>query len=84
VEFAVSEDTSAIKRLHAIQVRVVPKGTIQMEVSSFGNKHFVIPGKFRLFCSVLNYECAISHTSLNPKNANYITVRIESIPASNF
>lgn len=31
VEFAVSEDTSAIKRLHAIQVRVVPKGTIQME-----------------------------------------------------
>ena len=24
---------SAIKRLHAIRVRVVPKGTIQMEVS---------------------------------------------------
>lgn len=32
VEFAVSEDTSSIKRLHAIKVRVVPKGTIiQME-----------------------------------------------------
>ncbi|KAJ7393843.1 Cold shock domain-containing protein E1 [Desmophyllum pertusum] len=31
VEFAVSEDMSTIKRLHAIRVRVVPKGTIQME-----------------------------------------------------
>lgn len=31
VEFAVSEDMSAIKRLHAVRVRVVPKGTIQME-----------------------------------------------------
>ena len=30
------QDTSAIKRVHAIRVRVVPKGTIQMEVSSFG------------------------------------------------
>lgn len=31
VEFSVSEDMSAIKRLHAVRVRVVPKGTIQME-----------------------------------------------------
>lgn len=28
---------SSIKRLHAIRVRVVPKGTIQMEVSNFGH-----------------------------------------------
>lgn len=42
VEFAISEDMSAIKRLHAIRVRVVPKGTIQMEsVSSQIYKGYV-------------------------------------------
>ncbi|XP_015760880.1 PREDICTED: LOW QUALITY PROTEIN: cold shock domain-containing protein E1-like [Acropora digitifera] len=31
VEFAVSEDMSANKRIHGVRVRVLPKGTIQME-----------------------------------------------------